>query len=329
MKILVATDGSKAWLLAVRYAVKLIGQLSSPWSSVTLVSVHDDAGLRHAKAFVGPSVVADYLRELSEKEMKPTRKVLDAARVRHDMVVHTGHVAAEIDLARQVRSARPRREGQKCHGRPATGFCRPKGACDCTDSSAAGEVVCESQAGRDANPVSSRIDARFRPLTSKSTEGDMILDDFTDDPEDPQHTSQQRTAAASQSTWVSVAVNLILTVTQVVVGVLSKSQGLVADGIHSLSDLVADFVVLFASHHSKKDADEDHPYGHQRFETAASLVPGGLLLAVGVGMSWSASRKLEEPDSVQKVHWWRYESWVASCSKRKSSAVTCFPSRSA
>jgi cation diffusion facilitator family transporter len=130
----------------------------------------------------------------------------------------------------------------------------------------------------------------------------MDLNDFTDDPEDPQHTPQERTAAASRSTWVSVAVNLILTVTQVVVGVLSKSQGLVADGIHSLSDLVADFVVLFASHHAKKDADEDHPYGHQRFETAASLVLGGLLLAVGVGMLWSAFRKLEEPDTIQKVH---------------------------
>jgi cation diffusion facilitator family transporter len=130
----------------------------------------------------------------------------------------------------------------------------------------------------------------------------MDLNDFTDDPEDPQHTPQERTAAASRSTWVSVAVNLILTVTQVAVGVLSKSQGLVADGIHSLSDLVADFVVLFASHHAKKDADEDHPYGHQRFETAASLVLGGLLLAVGVGMLWSAFRKLEEPDTVQKVH---------------------------
>jgi cation diffusion facilitator family transporter len=61
-------------------------------------------------------------------------------------------------------------------------------------------------------------------------------------------------------------------------------------------------VVLFASHHAKKDADEDHPYGHQRFETAASLVLGALLLAVGIGMLWSAFRKLEEPDLVQQVH---------------------------
>ena len=152
------------------------------------------------------------------------------------------------------------------------------------------------------HPASYTSDTRFRPLTSGSTQRNMDLNDFTDDPEDPQHTPQERAAAASRSTWVSVAVNLILTVTQVVVGVLSKSQGLVADGIHSLSDLVADFVVLFASHHAKKDADEDHPYGHQRFETAASLVLGGLLLAVGVGMLWSAFRKLEEPDTVQKVH---------------------------
>jgi cation diffusion facilitator family transporter len=50
---------------------------------------------------------------------------------------------------------------------------------------------------------------------------------------------------------------------------------------------VADFVVLLANRHSRKDADEDHPYGHQRFETAASLALGVLLLAVGVGMLWS------------------------------------------
>ena len=126
--------------------------------------------------------------------------------------------------------------------------------------------------------------------------------EIADDPEDPSHTPKERAAAAARSTWVSVAVNLALTATQVTVGVLAKSQGLVADGIHSLSDLVADFVVLFAGHHAKKDADADHPYGHQRFETAASLVLGTLLLAVGLGMLWSAFRKLEDPGSVQQVH---------------------------
>ena len=130
----------------------------------------------------------------------------------------------------------------------------------------------------------------------------MSFADLPEDSEDPHHTPTERAAAAARSTWVSVGVNLGLTFTQVAVGLMAKSQGLVADGIHSLSDLVADFVVLFASHHSQRDADEGHPYGHQRFETAASLVLGVLLLAVGVGMLWSAFRKLEEPDTVQKVH---------------------------
>ena len=130
-----------------------------------------------------------------------------------------------------------------------------------------------------------------------------------DDTEDTEHTPPERAAAASRSTWVSVVVNLVLSTVQIVVGVWAKSQSLIADGIHSLSDLVADFVVLFANHHSQKDADEDHPYGHQRFETAASLVLGLLLLAVGVGMVWSAVVKLENPESVPQVH--SVALWVA------------------
>ena len=130
----------------------------------------------------------------------------------------------------------------------------------------------------------------------------MNFTDLADDPEATDHTPAERAAAGSRSTWVSVGVNLVLTTLQITAGIFSKSQALIADGIHSLSDLVADFVVLFAGHHSKKDADEDHPYGHQRFETAASLALGLLLLAVGVGMLWSAVGKLESPETVQKVH---------------------------
>jgi cation diffusion facilitator family transporter len=119
-----------------------------------------------------------------------------------------------------------------------------------------------------------------------------------------EHDSEQsaRFNAARKSTWVSVVVNLFLTLGQVIVGVISGSQGLIADGIHSLSDLVADFVVLLANHKSKKEADEDHPYGHYRYENAASLVLGALLLIVGVGMLWSAIHKIQDPASIQQVH---------------------------
>jgi cation diffusion facilitator family transporter len=130
----------------------------------------------------------------------------------------------------------------------------------------------------------------------------MQFKDAPPDHEDTQYSSAERSAAASRSTWVSVVVNTVLSATQIVVGALTHSQGLVADGIHSLSDLVSDGVVLFANHHSQKEADDDHPYGHQRFETAASLVLGVILLAVGGGMLWAALLKLQSPDSVPQVH---------------------------
>ncbi|PHV05213.1 cation-efflux pump [Janthinobacterium sp. BJB412] len=137
----------------------------------------------------------------------------------------------------------------------------------------------------------------------------MQFDDLHDDPEDSLHSAEERASAAGRSTWVSVAVNLVLSTIQIAVGVFARSQGLVADGIHSLSDLVADFVVLFAGHHARKDADQNHPYGHQRFETAASLALGLLLLGVGVGMLWSAVLKLQHPASVPEVH--AVALWVA------------------
>lgn len=96
MKILVATDGSKPAIHAVKYVVKLLQSLSSPSNSVTLISVHDDVGLRHARSYVGKDAVDGYLRELSEKELKPAQKLLDSAGIKHDMEVRTGHVAQEI-----------------------------------------------------------------------------------------------------------------------------------------------------------------------------------------------------------------------------------------
>lgn len=125
----------------------------------------------------------------------------------------------------------------------------------------------------------------------------------------PPETDSERYTAAKRSTWVSVWVNSLLSAVQIVVGLFSQSQGLVADGIHTLSDLVADFVVLFANKKSKKAADADHQYGHLRYENAASLVLGLLLLIVGVGMLWSAIVKLQNPAAIPKVH--MVALWVA------------------
>lgn len=123
------------------------------------------------------------------------------------------------------------------------------------------------------------------------------IDPFPENEDTP-----ERAAATRRSTWVSIVVNAFLTAAQVAVGVFAASQALVADGIHSLSDLVADIVVLLALHHSAKGPDADHQYGHGRFENAASGILGGLLLAVGLAMLWSAVRRLESPGSIPQVH---------------------------
>ncbi|ETT01080.1 cation diffusion facilitator family transporter [Providencia sp. PROV188] len=113
---------------------------------------------------------------------------------------------------------------------------------------------------------------------------------------------QEKFKAAKKSTLISVAVNTLLSIWQIIVGIFSHSSGLIADGIHTLSDLVADFVVLIANKKSHKKPDADHPYGHFRYENGASLILGIILLIVGVGMGWSAVEKMINPDLIPEVH---------------------------
>jgi len=108
------------------------------------------------------------------------------------------------------------------------------------------------------------------------------------------HTGPERYTAARRVTRVSVIVNLLLTVAQVIIGYLGNSQALVADGIHTLSDLLTDFMVLFALSQSKKVADAEHPYGHERIETATTLMLGIILFAVGAGIAVRAVLRLLE-----------------------------------
>lgn len=93
------------------------------------------------------------------------------------------------------------------------------------------------------------------------------------------HDTIQRYRDTWRVTWVGIAVNLLLAAVKIAAGVLGNSQALVADGVHSVSDLVSDAVVLLAARHAARDADRDHPYGHGRIETAATVLVGVLLLA--------------------------------------------------
>jgi cation diffusion facilitator family transporter len=91
-------------------------------------------------------------------------------------------------------------------------------------------------------------------------------------------------------------VNLLLAAAKIGFGLIAQSQALVADGIHSLSDLMSDALVYWAAHHAHHGPDEKHPYGHGRFETAATLGLGILLVLVAVGIAWDAVDRLFSPE---------------------------------
>jgi cation diffusion facilitator family transporter len=112
---------------------------------------------------------------------------------------------------------------------------------------------------------------------------------------------QERFDEGQRITWVSVAVNIVLTAMQLVVGLVAHSQSLIADAMHTLSDIVSDAFVLFANRKGAEAADEDHPYGHGRFETAASLVLGLLLAGTGAGILIAAAGRLQDIGSAPPV----------------------------
>jgi len=90
------------------------------------------------------------------------------------------------------------------------------------------------------------------------------------------------------ATWIGIIVNLLLTVIKAIGGILTGSRALVADALHSASDVVSSIVVLFAVKIANKPPDEEHPYGHGKAEGVASIIVALLLIVVGVEISISS-----------------------------------------
>lgn len=128
-------------------------------------------------------------------------------------------------------------------------------------------------------------------------------------PDVPQLDASERAALAQRATWVSVAVNLAMSLAQIVVGWLAHSQSLIAHGLHSFSDLLSDFLVIWASRQSAHPADQAHPYGHARVETAATLVLGASLMLIGGGILWESGMRLQHVDVLPAVAMSAF--WVA------------------
>jgi len=99
----------------------------------------------------------------------------------------------------------------------------------------------------------------------------------------------------SRVTYVGALVNVFLTIIKIGVGIFGQSAALIADGIHSLSDLISDFFVIIAIKLGSREADHDHPYGHRRFETMATVLLGLGLVVVAGGIAWDAIERLIDP----------------------------------
>lgn len=105
-------------------------------------------------------------------------------------------------------------------------------------------------------------------------------------------TQQARYLQAKKITLIGAVVNAILGFIKLIGGLFFHSHALVADGIHSFSDLFTDLMVVFASKYGSQDADASHPYGHQRIETAATLLLALLLILAGAGIAWDSIHEI-------------------------------------
>jgi cation diffusion facilitator family transporter len=114
------------------------------------------------------------------------------------------------------------------------------------------------------------------------------------------HTSlEHRSKEIRRVTLWGVVVNLLLAIIKIVGGVIGYSHALLADGIHSLSDLASDAMVLYAAKHAGEEADDDHPYGHGRFETLATVVLGVFLILVSFGIAYDALTRLIANETIE------------------------------
>ena len=110
---------------------------------------------------------------------------------------------------------------------------------------------------------------------------------------------EARAQAMRRTSIVGASVNLVLTVGQIVVGVVAHSAALVADGVHTLSDLATDVMVWFAAGVSTQPPDREHPYGHGRIETVFTVALGTVLMLTALGILVSAGQRLLNPSQLQ------------------------------
>ena len=102
----------------------------------------------------------------------------------------------------------------------------------------------------------------------------------------------------AKASYVGAAINVLQTSLKIGFGIWGQSAALIADGIHSLSDLLSDFLVIVAVRLGSREADYEHPYGHRRFETIATVILGLSLIIIGGGISWEVMTRIANPEEL-------------------------------
>ena len=109
---------------------------------------------------------------------------------------------------------------------------------------------------------------------------------------EPDQSSAEYQKRVNQISVLGMAVNLFLAAFKFVAGFAGKSDAMISDAVHSTSDILGGLIVVVGVSFSEKQADEDHPYGHERLESVASLLLALLLFAAGLAIAYSAADKV-------------------------------------
>jgi cation diffusion facilitator family transporter len=115
--------------------------------------------------------------------------------------------------------------------------------------------------------------------------------------------SISRSKASQKVTLVGAVIDFLLSILKISVGFIGNSGALIADGIHSFSDLLSDWVVWYAAKHAGEAPDAEHPYGHERFETVATLGLSIFLAIIGTGIIFDAAQRLSDTGQLSHTPW--------------------------
>ena len=103
---------------------------------------------------------------------------------------------------------------------------------------------------------------------------------------------KQKKKLVMKVSWVSITVNIVLSIFKIAAGLVSGSGAMISDGVHSASDVFSTFVVIFGYNASQKESDKGHPYGHERLECVAAIILASILAFVGLEIGISGIQKI-------------------------------------